>query len=79
MSDLVRARNIFEGIQIKKKKKRQNNFVLKDTDSGVKVPAGPATSDGTMDKLAQFPKSRCAHWCNGKHNPSLRRQHRLVH
>lgn len=79
MFDSVRARNVFEGIQIffffflK-----QNSLVLKDTDSGVKVPAGPPTSDGSMDKLAQFSKSRCAHWCDGECNPSLRRQHRLV-
>lgn len=38
MSDSVRARNIFEGIQIFFKK--QNNTVLKDTDSGIKVPVG---------------------------------------
>lgn len=77
MSDSVRARNIFEGIQIFFFLK-QNSLVLKDTDSGVKVPAGPPTSDESMDKLAQFSKSRCAHWCDGERNPSLRRQHRLV-
>lgn len=38
MSDSVRARNIFEAIQIFLKK--QNNIVLKDTDSGIKVPVG---------------------------------------
>lgn len=30
----------------------QNNSVLKDTDSGVQVPAGPRTSDGTLAKVA---------------------------
>ena len=41
--------------RLKKKKKRQNNLVLKDTDSGVKVPAGPPTSNGTRTSWPSSP------------------------
>lgn len=55
MSDLLKGRKVFEGFQIKKIK--QNNLVLEDTDSGVKVPAGhrPAVEP----------------WTSWPHSPSL--------